>query len=144
MATELRERRLVALRIPSGWAVVFNNFVELDDIAALSVGELDAYLAQDVLALQAVSMGSDGSWSSPDDGLALDVSWRPAADPDGRYIVAIVRRSWEDVPLSFEHKDQGVVKNAIEMSMRLLAEGYSPEFLQVVFQDLITDTDLPA
>ena len=136
MAPSIRPRPLVSLRIPSGWAVVFNNFVEMDDPFTLTSDERDAYLAQDVLALQTVSIGPDGAWSSSDDGLVLDVSWRPAADPEGRYVVAIVRSSWEDVLLRFEHKDQVVAKNAIELSMHLLAEGYSPELAQRALQDL--------
>jgi hypothetical protein len=127
-------RRLVPLRIPSGWAVEFNNFAELDPPETLSAEDRDAYLSQDLLAIR--SMARD-DW--PSSGYVLFVGWYPDGDPAGSYALRLSGAgagSGGEVHLDTVHAE--IVRDAIELCLHRLNEGASPERIQQLLDDATT------
>jgi hypothetical protein len=94
--------RLVPLRIPSGWTVAFNRFEEAGPPSAMSAEERDAHLTADLLSLERGE-------------LAVDLGWAPAGDPGGAYALRVVRGSWDDIAVRFDHPSADVMREAIDV-----------------------------
>jgi hypothetical protein len=97
-------RRLVPLRIPSGWTVVFNAFVEIEDARALDEAEREALLSQDLLQLRAGD-------------LILDLGWGPEGDAGGRYRLELARGDWDETLLRLEHPSAALMRDAIDLCL---------------------------
>ena len=115
--------RLVSLRIPSGWKVAFNNFVEVGDVQTLSDRDRDAYLSQDLLSLEHREV-------------VLDVGWHPDGDPSGAYALRLVRGSWDDVPIRFDHRSTAVIQQAIELVLAAVNRDADLASVQAVLDEL--------
>ena len=109
--------RLVPLRIPAGWTVVTNAFVDIEDPGALTKDEQAAYLAQDLLQLRAGN-------------LILDVGWTPDGDPAGRYRLELVEAGWARTFVRLEHRSAGFIREAIDLCLAELARDADPESLE--------------
>jgi hypothetical protein len=120
-------RHLVPLRIPSGWAVEFNNFVELGPPRSLSAADRDAYLTQDLLSLR-----------SNAGGLILDVGWRPDGDPGGRYLLEVVRADGEETGIELASRRSEIIRDAIEVCLHRLNAGDSPKRVQQILVEATT------
>jgi hypothetical protein len=126
MSSEGRARfRLAALRIPSGWQVVFNNLVELPPMETLTAEDRDSYLSQDLLQLRSTARAGSSA------GYTIDVGWRPDGDATGAYRLRVVRESWDDVVIKLDTPDLAAICRAIDTCTWRLAEGVSPEMIQV-------------
>jgi hypothetical protein len=110
-------RRLVPLRVPSGWTVVFNAFSEIDDPRSLTDAERQAHLAQDLLQLRAGD-------------LILDLGWTPEGDAAGRYRLELVRGDWDDVLLRLEHPSAEFMRDAVDVCLGELGRDADPASLQ--------------
>jgi len=122
-------RRLVPLRIPSGWAVEFNNFVELESPGALSQSHRDAYLSQDLLRIR--SMAPE-TWHTA--GHAVHVGWFPDRDPAGAYTLSVeTGAAVTVVELTTAHAP--VIRDAVELCLNRLNEGAAPDFIQRLVDD---------
>jgi hypothetical protein len=111
--------RLVPLRIPAGWTVVVNSFVEIDDPHALGQAERDALLSQDLLQLRAGD-------------LILDLGWTPDGDADGAYRLELVRGDWEETLLRFQAPAAETMRHAVELCLGQLARDADPASLQAL------------
>jgi hypothetical protein len=111
--------RLVPLRIPTGWTVAFNRFEEAPAAAAMTADERDAHLSEDLLSLE------NGE-------LALDLGWKPAGDPSGAYALRVLRGSWDDIAVRFDHSDADVIREAID----LVLAARDLDFVQTVLDEL--------
>jgi hypothetical protein len=107
--------RLVPLRIPAGWTVVVNSFVELDDPRRLSDAQREAHLSQDLLQLRAGD-------------LFLDLGWAPEGDAGGRYRLALTEG--EQTHLRLENPSAEYVRNAIDLVLAELSRNAEPASLQ--------------
>lgn len=120
-------RPLVPLRIPSGWEVRFNNFVEIED--DMDASERAAYLSQDLLSIR--STAPEGS---PAAGWALDLGWRPDGDPDGAYrLVLLDPEGGRASGLESRHAE--VARDAVAVCLNRLNEGAAPELIQGLLDD---------
>lgn len=73
-------RPLQALRLPAGWTVDHNTFLELDP-DSLPPGTDDwELLGEDLLQLR-----------HDRHGLVVDVGWSPEASPRGRFVLTLIR-----------------------------------------------------
>lgn len=127
-------RELLPLRIPNGWAVIFNNFVEFDELEDLDPMEVESYLSQDILTISQFRPTESG-WATTPQGLILDVGWRPDGDLSGEYRMRVVDVDW-DVKLRFEHRSPRVVRYAVETCLRLLSEGTAVGDVAAYIRDL--------
>lgn len=102
--------RLYPLRIPGGWLVKFNIFVEEEPI--IEDGRFinaDAF-SEDLLSLEYAWTEHDGKSAQ----IVLDLGWYPAGDINGQYILRLVRDSYDNVLKTFESKSRNDVANMIE------------------------------
>lgn len=113
---------LVPLRIPPGWAVLFNNFVELPPYEEMTPEDADAYLSDDLLSIAAVRYGPDG-WGTDPAGAAIDLGWTPAADVGGRYTLTALVGGWDEPIAVFQHRDRDLVRRAIDAALGALLPG---------------------
>jgi hypothetical protein len=122
-------RDLVPLRVPNGWAVLYNVYfadVEMEISAANRIVNDEAY-KQDLLWIKQVGLIRPGSeYGILDDGYQLDLGWYPDSDPTGAYRLVVMRRSWDDVLFDLTSADRHVVARAIERVMDGFTRGESP------------------
>jgi len=107
-------RRLAALRIPSGWTVMFNNLVEIDEVEALTDPERRAYLSQDLLSIHT---------ARGEPRITLDVGWYPDEDPSGTYRLVLLRDSWDDILARLESRRHAVITRGIDLCLEMVNEG---------------------
>ncbi|MFF3911947.1 hypothetical protein ACFYZB_00480 [Streptomyces sp. NPDC001852] len=110
------------LRIPSGWAVVFNKFVELPPPAEVTPEDRDAYLSQDILSMMKTAYSGEG-WRTQANSLIIDLGWYVPAGSDGFYRLCVLRGSWDDVLITVEDADQYVVRDRIDLILERLSNG---------------------
>jgi len=126
-----RFRPLIPLRIPSGWEVGFNNFVELGD--APDAQDRAAYLTQDLLSIR--STAPEGA---PGAGWELDLGWRPDGDAAGAYRLVLVDAGGESrVRLESRHAE--VIRDAVALCLNRLNEGTPAEQIQQLLDDATRD-----
>ncbi|MFJ3099225.1 hypothetical protein [Streptomyces hydrogenans] len=125
-------RDLMPVRVPAGWAVVFNLFIEFPIDQPPTSEEYEAYLGEDILSLQRVGV-NDGRWEVAGD--VIDLGWYPGEDPSGVYRLCLVRDRWKDVPVTFEHRDCYVIQKALDTLLRMLSEGKRAEVISRVLTD---------
>jgi hypothetical protein len=122
---------LFPLRIPSGWAVIFNIFVDLSTSEEINKELADRYLSDDILSIEQVRL-VDGRWQTISDGAIIDLSWTKPGDPNGLYSLNILRGNWDEPVAEFRHHDGQQVAMAIERVFKELIAGRTiPEISQV-------------
>ena len=99
---------LVPLRIPTGWAVVFNNFWEIKPL--IEEGKLvnTSDFTQDHLVIERVV--PKGTNSPP---YVLDLGWYPEEDLNGQYRLVLTNRNSNEVLKKFESSDYEKISEAI-------------------------------
>ena len=101
---------LQPLRIPTGWAVEWNLFLEIDptfeadDARSIGFGE-------DLLQI-----------SNGKNAVLLDLGWYPSGDPDGEYHLIAIR----------EHADEDEMRSSWDRPLRALASRSRLEIVQAV------------
>ncbi len=123
-------RPLVALRIPSGWEVRFNNFVELGVLDQLAEPDRDAYLSQDLLMIRSTAPAG-----APAAGYVLDLGWAPHGDPGGTYRLRVLGEDANAPVVRFESQHPQVVRDAVSVCLNRLNEGAGPEVIQGLLEE---------
>lgn len=116
-----RPRPLVPLRIPTGWVVGFNRFVDLDP-DDLDPDEADAHLSQDLLWIEQVGFGEPG-WRRFEGRWTMDVGWYPDADVTGTYRLVVLPGTWDDPTATFEGRDWRAVAAAMDLAFAAIGRG---------------------
>lgn len=133
MSSAAAFHQLVPLRIPSGWEVVFNNFVELESPETLDPRERDAYLSQDLLSIR-----STAPPGTPSAGFALDVGWTTDGDPRGAYRLRLFHDSAAGPVVALDSVHGDVIRDAIAVCLNRLNEGASPARIQELIDAAVT------
>ncbi|QQR54399.1 hypothetical protein IPG41_04305 [Candidatus Peregrinibacteria bacterium] len=109
---------LMSLKIPSGWAVSYNRFLDLSiDDSALPSEDLELF-GEDMLQLQSMIL-EKGVWLIPPEHFLIDLGWYPEADPKGQYklLLAHVDRTknkkWKELK-TFRSKDRFEIREMLE------------------------------
>ena len=123
-------RPLIPLRIPSGWEVRFNNFVEIHSPASLGPEDRDAYLTQDLLSVRSTAPAA-----YPAGGYVLDVGWSRDGDPAGFYRLAVLAEGRELPAVRLESPSADVIRDAVAVCLNRLNEGATPELIQRLLDD---------
>lgn len=131
-------QRLVALRIPPGWAVTGNDFVEwsiddpVDRVEALS------FLSEDLLRIVQTAPAAGGEWATVPDGTMIDLGWIGSGEDggllDGEYDLSVVRGDWDgDDWVKLQRRDWRVMRDAIDLALSTVFAGRSPLRLNEAF-----------
>ncbi len=86
--------KLMALKIPSAWAVIYNSFGDEDPVIRDESIENDEYYKEDLLSIERLWFNGT-SWNTEPNGYVLDLGWYPEADPQGRYCLTLLRGDWD-------------------------------------------------
>jgi hypothetical protein len=129
-------RELVPLRIPSGWAVTFNIFVEFGEGEPITAWDADAYLSQDILAIQPVVFSGD-RWVDERGGWLLDLSWDPPGDIEGEYVLCVLFGSWDDPTAVFQSRSWRAIQRAIDHTFHEIIAGRNIDELSESFRRLL-------
>jgi hypothetical protein len=114
---------LMPLRIPHGWAVLYNSFGDADPIVRDGSIANFEYYKEDLLMIQRIELTST-DWVFKRDGHVLDLGWYPDADPDGNYILQVIRGAdWEKKLVTFKSHDRQKIRVVIERCLDLLIQG---------------------
>jgi hypothetical protein len=101
---------LQPLRIPTGWVIDWNGFLEVDPI--FDVGEVESIgFGEDLLQI------SDKTRS-----ILLDLGWYPSGDPNGEYRLVAIRR----------HSDEDEMRASWDRPLRSLASRSRMEIVRVL------------
>lgn len=96
--------KLQRLRIPAGWEMVFNKFLEVDVTQYNANSDIWLDLTEDIMYMK--SKGKN-------ENIAIDLGWYPDNDPDGTYhLIVVENNDWENPLEEFDsrNKDEIVVK----------------------------------
>ena len=113
---------LVPLRIPAGWAVVFNIFVETADVAALSPADRDGYLSADLLSIEQLRFAG-GRWETDRDGVLVDLGWSTPGDPAGEYVLTVLLGGWHGPQATLRSRSADRIRRALDTAFAELADG---------------------
>ncbi|WP_330454931.1 MULTISPECIES: hypothetical protein [unclassified Streptomyces] len=127
-------RKLMPLRVPAGWAILFNTFVEFPPHEPPTPAEIEAFRGEDILSAQRIIYTDDG-WKVDMSAHVIDLGWYPGGDADGRYRLCLARDGWNDIPVQFEHRDCYVIRNAFDTLTRMLSEGKRLSLIARVLAD---------
>ncbi|MFC8624798.1 hypothetical protein [Streptomyces anulatus] len=127
-------RKLMPLRLPPGWALIFNIFVEFPADEPPTAEEVGIFHSEDILSAQRIRY-TDRGWEVDMSDHVIDLGWYPGGDPSGTYRLSLVQNNWDDVHVQFEHRDCYVIQKAMDTVTRMLSEGKKPEFIARVLAD---------
>ncbi|MFE7237823.1 hypothetical protein [Streptomyces sp. NPDC057580] len=122
------------MRIPAGWAVIFNIFMEFPSGDPPTPAEFEAYRGEDILSAQRIAFTGEG-WAVDTSADVIDLGWYPGGDPDGTYRLCLVRDGWDNIPVQFEHRDCYAVQKALDTLTRMLSEGKRTALIARVLTD---------
>jgi len=105
---------LVPLRLRSNWAMMFNIFVRIDDVAALSDKDAESYLNQDILSIGELIYEPDAGWMVDREGWYLDVGWHDEGDRDGHYRLTA---ALGDAEATLESRSWATIQQALDTAL---------------------------
>lgn len=121
---------LLPLKIPAGWAVTYNQFVDEDAVINKNgtIENWDAY-KESLLQIQRLDI-MNGSHYIPRATLLIDLGWTPEGRSDGSFKLVLVflnpdaKNIWEPIA-HFESKDRFQIQGQIEEWLYKLSVRYS-------------------
>ena len=99
---------LQPLRISKGWAVGYNEFTEIEpysDIKVIGLPDEDVWelFLQDLLQLKHEAYG-----------ILIDLGWTPEADPEGSYLLRVLKNEdWRNPLYYYESKNKDDIVDKI-------------------------------
>ncbi|MGB3402506.1 MAG: hypothetical protein WBA77_07430 [Microcoleaceae cyanobacterium] len=118
--------KLVPLNIPSGWAVVQNNFGDQDPLIQNGwIVNHDNY-SEHLLSIRALNAQADQIEIDPE-GYHLQLGWYPAANPNGCYRLQLQKLQSNSEQEKFEYTSnkRSAIQQVIEQCLNLITEGLS-------------------
>lgn len=103
------------LKIPHGWCVPENSFFDVEPI----IDEEDDVISnfeqftEDLLWIQEME-SSGGGWRLKSDGLMVDLGWLPEGNPRGKYVLSLIRGSWDKPIFEYRTKDRYLIQALID------------------------------
>jgi hypothetical protein len=98
-------KSLQPLRIPSGWQISFNIFMEIDPLLQ-DINNFDPGLdfSQDLLQIN--NLQKD---------ITVDLGWYPDHDPTGEYKISVIKNTdWENPLSTFSSRSKDEIVSKIE------------------------------
>jgi hypothetical protein len=106
----------VPLRIPSGWAVTFNIFWEMDPLMEGGKFVNANDFTQDLLVLERIVPQGSG-WPA----YILDLGWYPDGDAHGSYRLVLKDRDADGTLKTFESRDRDEIREKLDAWLDVLS-----------------------
>jgi hypothetical protein len=107
---------LVPLKIPTGWTVRFNSFLEVEPTIENGVFVNGDLFDEDLLWIERV-VPEDRTWPK----WVLDLGWYPSEDITGNYQLTLLLGDWEHISKIYTTKDYKEVQNTINHWLHILS-----------------------
>lgn len=132
-------KKLLPLKIPSGWAVIHNSFGDEDPIVQEGVIVNDEFYNEDLLSIEPLSF-KETNWIVETTGYLIDLGWYPEADPEGNFKLVLLKDDWDNIVASIESSDRYVIHAAIEKMFDLITSGVGEDQLRAVLSEAFPNT----
>lgn len=116
---DIEIRKLQPLRIPGGWTVNFNDFMDIDpseisDKKVSNEKEWLLYFSEDLLYIS-TEITRKRNKQTETQSLGIDLGWYPEGDPNGSFkLQAILNDNWENPLLSFSSRSKDEITEMLE------------------------------
>lgn len=127
--------KLMPLKIPGTWAVIYNSFVDEDPIVQAGLIINSQFYNEDILSIERIRF-TGTAWNTDQMGHALDLGWYPDSDPNGSYRLTLLRENWNNIVLEFKSRNRQEIRDVLEQCLELVAQGIDD-------QDIPRLVDLP-
>ena len=108
--------KLQSLRIPTGWKVSYNKFLEIEPNSLREDDSVWIHFTQDILQLKYLFRKVK---------LIVDLGWYPETEIDGTFrLVVIKNEEWENPLEVFESRSKAEIVEKIEKIIEDISEGY--------------------
>jgi len=108
--------KLQSLRIPTGWEVSYNKFLEIEPNSLEKGNSIWIHFTQDILQLKYIFKNVK---------LTVDLGWYPETEIDGTFRLAIIKNEeWENPLEVFESRSKVEIVEKIEKIIEDISEGY--------------------
>lgn len=98
--------QLQRLRIPPGWEVVINKFLDADVTQYSSDNNIWMDMTQDILHIRCTRKKSD---------IAIDLGWYPDNDPKGAFHLLVIKNGdWEKPLEEFDSRNKDDIVETME------------------------------
>ncbi|GGI11621.1 hypothetical protein [Gottfriedia solisilvae] len=105
--------KLQPLRIPSGWEVTYNTFLEIDPSNIKQDEEWFMIFTESLF--QAIYKSRN---------ILIDLGWYPEGDPNGNFGIELIKNyEWEKPLESINSKDKDEIIEKLELLMLMVEEG---------------------
>lgn len=106
---------LQPLRIPGGWTVMWNEFLDVDITQFPPDEALWSNCTEDMFYI----VKNSNSKSSDTPEYAIDLGWYPEMEPDGAYILLVIKNGdWDNPKERFRSQNKDEVAKKIEEFLR--------------------------
>lgn len=113
-------QNLIRLKVPMGWAVTYNKFVDVLPQLDHTGEHLENwhFFTEDLLQISKLSL-KKGSYYLPQRRLLIDLGWSPDTAPNGQYRLSLVfvdpkhNNVWEEIA-AFSSKNRLEIRDKME------------------------------
>ncbi|SCY87165.1 hypothetical protein SAMN05720606_11113 [Paenibacillus polysaccharolyticus] len=108
---------LIQLKVPAGYAVVYNKFYDVEPILSEDSDDFIenwGFFTEDLLQIIKLKI-KKGKWYVPEreDTILFDIGWYPDSNINGEYSLQLVDGEWNEIK-SISSKDRFVIKEVLE------------------------------
>ena len=121
---------LMPLRIPGGWLVVKNAFLDVSPEIVNGRISPPGVFVQDILSIERRIAGQP---PPSDRHFIIDLGWYPDEDPNGGFRLAVLLSNWDNVLKSIESRDREIIRSTLERWLDICG---SPARLEAVVRKL--------
>ncbi len=108
--------KLQSLRIPTGWKVSYNKFLEIEPSGLEENDNVWIHFTQDILQLEYIFKEAI---------LIVDLGWYPETEINGTFRLMLIKdEEWESPLEVFESKNKEEIVEKIEKIIEDISEGY--------------------
>ena len=113
----MRRLNLIQLKVPAGYAVVYNKFYDVEPILSEDSDDFIenwGFFTEDLLQIIKLKI-KKGKWYVPEreDTILFDIGWYPDSNINGEYSLQLVDGEWNEIK-SISSKDRFVIKEVLE------------------------------
>lgn len=116
--------------------MIFNIFMEFENIETISAEDAESYLSDDILSIEEVRYVPGEGWSTDPEGWILDLSWRDPGNVNGEYRLSAFFRGDPDSMATFKSRSCHAVRDAIDLALERMVASRSVERVSQAFSEL--------